>query len=60
MAIPAADPQVGLYASVVVLVWTRDLLPGVLAGVILSGIFLAAKVRRMFSVERFTRCFQPE
>ncbi|MBP8234578.1 MAG: SulP family inorganic anion transporter [Rhizorhabdus sp.] len=41
-----------MVATVVVVVWTKDLSLGVLAGVILSGIFFAAKVQRMFSVER--------
>jgi SulP family sulfate permease len=38
--------------TVVVVVATRDLSLGVLAGVLLSGIFFAGKVRRMFAVER--------
>lgn len=38
--------------TVVVVVATHDLSLGVLAGVLLSGIFFAGKVRRMFTVER--------
>ncbi len=41
-----------MLATVVVVVATRDLSLGVLTGVLLSGIFFAAKVRRMFAVER--------
>jgi SulP family sulfate permease len=41
-----------MLATVVVVVATRDLSMGVLAGVLLSGIFFAAKVQRMFAVER--------
>jgi len=41
-----------MLVTVVVVVATRDLAQGVLAGVLLSGIFFAAKVRRMFAVER--------
>jgi SulP family sulfate permease len=41
-----------MLVTVVVVVATRDLSKGVLAGVLLSGIFFAAKVRRMFAVER--------
>lgn len=41
-----------MLVTVVVVVATRDLSKGVLAGVLLSGIFFAAKVRRMFTVER--------
>ncbi|RYE50064.1 MAG: SulP family inorganic anion transporter, partial [Hyphomicrobiales bacterium] len=38
--------------TVVVVVTTHDLSLGVLAGVLLSGIFFAGKVQRMFAVER--------
>ena len=38
--------------TVIVVVATHDLARGVLAGVLLSGIFFAGKVRRMFAVER--------
>ena len=48
---PATSSAVML-ATVVVVVATRDLAQGVLVGVLLSGIFFAAKVRRMFAVER--------
>jgi SulP family sulfate permease len=41
-----------MLATVVVVVATRDLSLGVLTGVLLSGIFFAAKVQRMFAVER--------
>lgn len=39
-----------MVATVVVVVWTHDLAQGVLVGVLLSGIFFASKVRRLFSV----------
>ena len=41
-----------MLTTVAVVVATRDLAQGVLAGVLLSGIFFAGKVRRMFEVER--------
>jgi SulP family sulfate permease len=41
-----------MLVTVVVVVATHDLARGVLAGVLLSGIFFAGKVRRMFAVER--------
>jgi sulfate permease, SulP family len=41
-----------MLVTVVVVVATHDLSKGVLAGVLLSGIFFAGKVRRMFAVER--------
>ncbi|RYY29488.1 MAG: SulP family inorganic anion transporter [Sphingomonadales bacterium] len=41
-----------MLVTVVVVVATHDLAQGVLAGVLLSGIFFAGKVRRMFAVER--------
>ena len=41
-----------MLVTVVVVVATRDLSLGVLAGVLLSAIFFAAKVQRMFAVER--------
>lgn len=44
--------SVVMVTTVVVVVATHDLSLGVLAGVLLSGIFFAGKVRRMFSVER--------
>ncbi|MEH3036294.1 MAG: SulP family inorganic anion transporter [Sphingomonas adhaesiva] len=44
--------SVVMLTTVVVVVATRDLSLGVLAGVLLSGIFFAGKVQRMFSVER--------
>jgi SulP family sulfate permease len=44
--------SVVMLTTVVVVVATSDLSLGVLAGVLLSGIFFAGKVRRMFEVER--------
>lgn len=41
-----------MLTTVVVVVATQDLSLGVLAGVLLSGVFFAGKVRRMFAVER--------
>ena len=41
-----------MLTTVVVVVGTHDLSLGVLAGVLLSGIFFAGKVRRTFTVER--------
>ena len=41
-----------MLTTVAVVVATRDLSLGVLAGVLLSGIFFAGKVQRMFSIER--------
>ena len=41
-----------MLTTVVVVVATHDLSLGVLAGVLLSGVFFAGKVRRMFGVER--------
>ncbi|WP_188054255.1 SulP family inorganic anion transporter [Sphingosinithalassobacter sp. CS137] len=43
--------SVVMLATVVITVWTHDLAQGVLAGVILSGLFFAGKVRRLFTVE---------
>lgn len=44
--------SVVMLTTVVVVVATHDLSLGVAAGVLLSGIFFAAKVQRMFAVER--------
>ncbi len=44
--------SVVMLTTVVVVVSTHDLSMGVLAGVLLSGIFFAGKVQRMFRVER--------
>ncbi len=44
--------SVVMLVTVVVVVATRDLAQGVLAGVLLSGIFFAAKVRRLLAIER--------
>ncbi|WP_423414975.1 SulP family inorganic anion transporter [Hyphomicrobium sp. B1] len=41
-----------MVSTVVVVVATHDLAKGVIVGVLLSGIFFAGKVRRMFRVER--------
>ena len=43
-----------MLATVIVVVATRDLSLGVLTGVLLSGIFFAAKVQRMFGVDLIT------
>lgn len=42
--------SVVMLATVVVVVWTHDLARGVLAGVLLSGVFFAGKVKRLFAV----------
>jgi len=42
--------SVVMVATVVIVVWTHDLAQGVLAGVILSGLFFANKVKRLFTV----------
>ncbi|OZA94549.1 MAG: sodium-independent anion transporter [Erythrobacter sp. 34-65-8] len=42
--------SVVMIVTVVVVVWTHDLAQGVLAGVILSGLFFAGKVRQLFTV----------
>jgi len=44
--------SVVMLVTVVVVVATQDLSLGVLSGVLLSGIFFAGKVQRMFAVER--------
>ena len=38
-------------AKAVIVVWTHDLAQGVVAGVVLSGLFFASKVKRIFTVE---------
>jgi SulP family sulfate permease len=43
--------SVVMLATVIVTVWTHDLARGVLAGVILSGLFFASKVKRLFTVD---------
>lgn len=43
-----------MIVTVIVVVATRDLSLGVLSGVLLSGIFFAGKVQRMFGVQRIT------
>ncbi|MGV2497394.1 SulP family inorganic anion transporter [Pelagerythrobacter aerophilus] len=43
--------SVVMVVTVVVVVWTHDLAQGVVAGVILSGLFFASKVKRLFTVE---------
>lgn len=42
--------SVVMVTTVMVVVWTQDLAQGVLAGVLLSGVFFAGKVRRLFAV----------
>src|SRR5690554_163138 len=42
--------SVVMLVTVIVVVWTSDLAKGVLAGVILSGLFFAGKVKRLFTV----------
>ncbi len=42
--------SVVMIVTVVIVVWTHDLAQGVLAGVILSGLFFASKVKRMFTM----------
>ncbi len=44
--------SVVMLSTVVIVIVTHDLSMGVLAGVLLSGIFFAGKVQRMFAVER--------
>jgi SulP family sulfate permease len=43
--------SVVMLATVIVVVWTHDLAQGVLVGVILSGLFFASKVKRLFTVD---------
>ena len=43
--------SVVMVVTVIVVVWTHDLAKGVLAGVILSGLFFAGKVKRLFTVQ---------
>ncbi|WP_121116155.1 SulP family inorganic anion transporter [Croceibacterium ferulae] len=47
-----ATSSIVMLTTVAVVLATRDLSLGVLAGVLLSGIFFAGKVQRMFGVER--------
>ena len=42
--------SVVMAATVIITVWTHDLAQGVGAGVILSGLFFASKVKRLFTV----------
>lgn len=42
--------SVVMLTTVVVVVWTHNLAQGVLAGVLLSGVFFASKVQRLFTV----------
>lgn len=39
-----------MVATVVIVVWSDNLAAGVMAGVVLSGLFFASKVKRMFAV----------
>ncbi|MFN4113075.1 MAG: SulP family inorganic anion transporter [Sphingomonadaceae bacterium] len=43
--------SVVMVVTVVIVVWTHDLAQGVLAGVVLSGLFFASKVKRIFTVD---------
>ena len=43
--------SVVMVATVIAVVWTHDLAQGVLVGVLLSGIFFASKVRKLFAVD---------
>lgn len=43
--------SVVMLSTVVVVVWTHDLARGVLVGVLLSGVFFAGKVKRLFAVQ---------
>ncbi|MDA0704669.1 MAG: SulP family inorganic anion transporter [Proteobacteria bacterium] len=43
--------SVVMIVTVVIVVWTHDLAQGVLAGVLLSGLFFAGKVKQLFTVE---------
>jgi len=43
--------SVVMLVTVVIVVWTHDLAQGVVAGVLLSGLFFASKVKRIFTVE---------
>lgn len=40
-----------MVVTVVITVWTHDLAQGVLSGVVLSGLFFASKVKRIFTVD---------
>jgi SulP family sulfate permease len=42
--------SVVMVVTVVIVVWTDNLAAGVMAGVVLSGLFFASKVKRMFTV----------
>ena len=44
------NSSVVMVATVIAVVWTHDLARGVLVGVLLSGVFFASKVRRLFAV----------
>ncbi len=43
--------SVVMLATVIIVVWTHDLSMGVLAGVLLSGIFFAGKVRQLVTID---------
>lgn len=43
--------SVVMIATVIAVVWTHDLAKGVLVGVLLSGIFFASKVSKLFAVD---------
>jgi len=42
--------SVVMIATVIIVVWTANLAAGVVAGVVLSGLFFAGKVKRLFTV----------
>src|SRR3546814_1717671 len=49
-----------MVATVVIVVWSDNLAAGVIAGVVLSGLFFASKVRRLFTVDsRLSACTRP-
>lgn len=45
-----SQSSIVMLATVITVVWTHDLAKGVLVGVLLSGVFFASKVRRLFAV----------
>lgn len=46
-----SQSSIVMLATVITVVWTHDLAKGVLVGVLLSGVFFASKVRRLFAVQ---------
>jgi SulP family sulfate permease len=43
--------SVVMIATVIIVVWTANLAAGVIAGVVLSGLFFASKVKQLFAVD---------